>query len=322
MEIHHPQESDHPRIINVMTEWWKGRDLTSSLPRLFLMHFKSTSFIAEHENKLVGFLIGFFSADHETMGYIHFAGVHPTFQGQGLGKKLYHLFFEHCLKDNRSIVRSCTSPVNKESIAFHKRLGFHIMPSDHLMDDVPVHLDYSMPGDAKVLFKKILKKPQEGNISIQPADNKDFQTLSRLIRQSYQDVAQRFNLTIENCPKHPSNCSEEWIKKDFNRGVAYHILLKDGMPAGCAALEKADAKVSYLERLAVLPEFRHNGLGRQLVVHMLNQARQMDAKTISIGIIAEQKELKKWYEALGFSLVEIKNFDHLPFQVALMNIVL
>ncbi|MCD4674838.1 MAG: GNAT family N-acetyltransferase [Desulfobacula sp.] len=322
MNIQHPKESDHPRIISVMKGWWKGRDLTHALPRLFLIHFKSTSFIVEHDEKLIGFLIGFFSPDHLDQGYIHFAGVHPDFQGKGLGKKLYFLFFKKCLKENRTLVRSCTSPVNKGSIAFHKRLGFQIIPSDQSIDDVPVSLDYSKPGDTKVLFKKILKKNNDRQIAIKKASHKDICTLSVLINRSYQDVAQTFKLTKENCPKHPSNCTDEWIEKDVARGVTYYIVLEDGIPAGSVALEKATPELIYLERLAVLPEFRHNGLGKKLVEYVLYKARRIKAKTVSIGIIAEQEELKIWYETLGFTLVDIKKFDHLPFQVGLMEITL
>ncbi len=106
----------------------------------------------------------------------------------------------------------------------------------------------------------------------------------------------------------------------MERGVIYYILLEQGTPVGCTALEKAATHISYLERLAVLPEFRHRGLGKKIVEHIFYKARQMDSKTLSIGIIAEQEELKKWYESQGFIYMETKRFDHLPFQVGLMEI--
>ncbi len=156
MSIRHPKESDHLRIISVIKDWWQGRDVTQSVPRLFLNHFKSTSFIAEEDGLMIGFLIGFFSPDHADMGYIHFVGVHPDFQGKGLGKKLYQMFFDACLKHNRNIVQSCTAPINKGSIAFHMHLGFRIISSGHSIENIPVALDYNRPGDTKVLFEKRL----------------------------------------------------------------------------------------------------------------------------------------------------------------------
>ncbi len=317
MDIRHPTEADHLKIISVMKDWWGGRDLRQSVPRLFLIHFTSTSFIAEKNGELVGFLIGFFSPDHETVGYIHFAGIHPDFQRKGLGKKLYHLFFETCKKKGRHIIQSCTAPVNKNSIAFHTKLGFQILPSENKTDGIFIHLDYNRPGDEKVLFEKTLRQ-YAGRI--QKAGPADARLLSDLISASYLDVAQTFNLTPGNCPKHPSNCTKNWVERDFNRGVLYYILYKDGLPAGCAGLETIENKTAYLERLAVLPEYRHNGLGRQLIDHIFASAKQMGVKTIRIGIISEQDNLKEWYRTIGFIYVDTKKFDHLPFQVGYMKI--
>ena len=103
-------------------------------------------------------------------------------------------------------------------------------------------------------------------IHIREANSDDISLLSGLIRQSYRDVADRFQLTPANCPKHPSNCTDEWIENDFARGVSYFILERRGIPAGCVAIESAESDLCYLERLAVLPPERKKGLGSQLEV--------------------------------------------------------
>jgi ribosomal protein S18 acetylase RimI-like enzyme len=147
--------SDHPRIIKVMKDWWDGRDLTSMLPRLFLEHFYNTSMVVEdRKNELIAFLIGFLSQSQANECYIHFVGVHPEYRGFGVGTYLYHRFFQICKKNNRSIVRACTSPVNKQSIEFHKKMGFEIVPGNGHLLNVSVTLDYNCPGDPKVLFVK------------------------------------------------------------------------------------------------------------------------------------------------------------------------
>jgi hypothetical protein len=87
-------------------------------------------------------------------------------------------------------------------------------------------------------------------IQIRKVNAPDISLLSRLVRQSYRDVADRFNLTLENCPKHPSNCTDERIENDFRRGVNYYILEHKGKPAGCVAIERANAELCYLERLS------------------------------------------------------------------------
>jgi len=136
----------------VMTDWWGGRDLRPSVPKLFLDHFCNTSFVAERDHEMAAFLVGFLSPARRKEGYIHFAGVRPDCRKHGLGRAMYGRFFEFCRQRDRTVVRACTSPVNKGSIAFHTRMGFLIEPGDGMVDGVAVTLDYNRPGDHKVLF--------------------------------------------------------------------------------------------------------------------------------------------------------------------------
>ena len=154
---------------------------------------------------------------------------------------------------------------------------------------------------------------------IRAAGSADVPVLSGLIRVSFRDVAERFALNLENCPKHPSNCTEEWIENDFARGVAYYILESDGKPVGCVALEKANPELCYLERLGVVPQSRRQGFGKALVDHVFYEARALGAKQIGIGIISDDTELKLWYQRIGFVEKETKEFDHLPFLVTFMS---
>jgi GNAT superfamily N-acetyltransferase len=160
----------------------------------------------------------------------------------------------------------------------------------------------------------MIKKP----FLIREAGPNDKSILAGLIRDSYRDVAERFNLTLGNCPKHPSNCKDEWIENDLSRGVSFYILEHTGTPAGSVALEKADQDICYLERLAVLPESRRKGFGKALVEHVFARAKQLGAKQINIGIISQQKELKLWYRKIGFAEGITKKFPHLPFLVTFL----
>jgi diamine N-acetyltransferase len=156
-------------------------------------------------------------------------------------------------------------------------------------------------------------------IHIRQAGTADITLLSRLVRDSHQDVAERFGLTLDNCPKHPSNCTDEWIEKDLIRGVAYYIVEHDDVPAGCVAIEQASPGVCYLERLSVLPDQRRTGFGTALVNTILLKARTFGAVELNIGIIAHYNELKEWYKKIGFVEEETKDFKHLPFSVTFMK---
>ena len=139
-----------------------------------------------------------------------------------------------------------------------------------------------------------------------------------LIRKAFADVAARFGLTPENCPRHPSNCAPEWIETAIQKGVQFFLLEMDGGPAGCVAIEKGPPGVCYLERLAVLPAYRRRGLGKALVDRALSRAAALGAQRVEIGIIAAQEELKEWYRRLGFVETRTAEFPHLPFEVCFM----
>ncbi len=158
IKIRNAKPWDHQKIISVIPSWWGGRDLSASVPKLFLMHFSNSCFIAEKDSQLCGFLIGFRSQTYTNEGYIHFVGVDPGVRKIGLARTLYKRFYEVCLCDSRTIIKSCTSPVNKLSIAFHKRMGFSIEPGDSFVNDVPVTNGYLRDDDQKVLFTKVLSR--------------------------------------------------------------------------------------------------------------------------------------------------------------------
>ena len=61
IKIRNGKSSDHGKIVSVMPEWWGGRDLSSSVIKVFFIHFNQSTFIAEIEDELIGFLVGFMS---------------------------------------------------------------------------------------------------------------------------------------------------------------------------------------------------------------------------------------------------------------------
>jgi ribosomal protein S18 acetylase RimI-like enzyme len=147
----------------------------------------------------------------------------------------------------------------------------------------------------------------------------DAALLAGIISESNRDVAERFGLNGDNCPKHPSLCTEDWVLADFARGERYFILEDEGSAIGCVAYENPSEGLAYLNRLSVLPGHRRRGAGEQLVRHVIDLARSSQIETISIGIIAANEELKRWYLKLGFIEGETKTFPHLPFAVCYLR---
>ena len=123
IELRHAEPDDYDEAIGRVDEWW-GREVSPMLPRLFFVHFRDTTFVAEEDGRLAGFLCGFRSQTHADEAYVHFVGVDPAFRGRGVGRLLYERLFEAIRP--RSVVHCVTSPINEASIAFHTSIGFEV----------------------------------------------------------------------------------------------------------------------------------------------------------------------------------------------------
>ena len=146
--VRHVQPSDYGRVIQHVNEWWGGREMAPMLPRLFFIHFESTSFVADREDgTLAGFLIGFLSQTDRETAYVHFVGVAPAERGSGLGRELYERFFAAAREAGCSVVRCVTSPQNTASLAFHEAIGF---------EQEGTAEDYDGAGSSRVLLAKRL----------------------------------------------------------------------------------------------------------------------------------------------------------------------
>lgn len=148
---------------------------------------------------------------------------------------------------------------------------------------------------------------------------KDINSLVQIISEANKPVALDLNLTLENCPKHPSNCNSGWIADAIGKGEIFFIIQVNGETVGCMAYQDATDDICYLNRLAVLPKFQNRGVGEVLVNHFESYAKKRSKIIIGIGVIDQNLKLKEWYSKLGFTQTKIKKFNHLPFNVCFME---
>ena len=156
-------------------------------------------------------------------------------------------------------------------------------------------------------------------MQIRQAAHADITTIATLISTANRDVALRFDLNADNCPKHPSFCTDAWVAADLARGERYFIAEENASPIACVAYESPGAGLAYLNRLSVLPACRKRGVGAALVRHIIGIAQAGAIQKISIGVIGEHVDLQRWYAKLGFEPGETKRFPHLPFSVIYMS---
>ena len=54
--IRHAEPGDYARIISSVDTWWGGRSMSGMLPRLFFTYFRPWTFVAAHDETIIGFL--------------------------------------------------------------------------------------------------------------------------------------------------------------------------------------------------------------------------------------------------------------------------
>jgi len=146
-----------------------------------------------------------------------------------------------------------------------------------------------------------------------------FDECAAVIRSAFITVADDFGLTKENAPTNPAFIETDALFKMHERNISMFAVMEDGTVIGFFAVEKAKEDTYYMEKLAVLPSFRHKGCGRAIMDYVFDLVRDEGGKKVSIGIINENTVLKNWYIGYGFAETEIKVFSHLPFTVCLME---
>lgn len=142
-----------------------------------------------------------------------------------------------------------------------------------------------------------------------------------VIQKAFTTVANDFNLNNSNCPTHPSFINERKLLEYFEKGISMFRFVEDDKTVGFVAIEQPDEDQAkwYIEKLSVIPEFRHRGIGKELMQHAIKEIKQRGGSLISIALIDDQTILKDWYSKLGFTHVKTKQFSNLPFNVCFME---
>ena len=141
-----------------------------------------------------------------------------------------------------------------------------------------------------------------------------------IIRRSFKTVADEFGFTAENAPGFTafSTCEERLYWQMDNEPRLMFVNEQNSVICGYYSLLMQDNNECELNNLAVLPEYRHGGIGKKLLKHAFETADTHGCKRVNIGIVEENKRLRNWYEQNGFTHTGTKKFDFFPFTCGYM----
>ena len=142
-----------------------------------------------------------------------------------------------------------------------------------------------------------------------------------VLQKCFGTVALEFRLTRENNPSNPAFIDEASFKDHLKKDVEFYLCFEERKPAGCIAIERSpqDSTLFYIERVGVMPQFRHRKLGRKLIGNAFDKILELGGNRVSVGIIDQNVRLKNWYLEQGFSQMSVKKIDHLPFDVCFLE---
>ncbi|MCR4284511.1 MAG: GNAT family N-acetyltransferase [archaeon] len=94
----------------------------------FKMNCKTKySLVALIKNKLVGFIFAYETLPFKDKIYVRHLAVHPDFQKQMIGKKLYEAFIKNVRLSSKKEIEAGINPDNLPSISLHEKMGFNVI---------------------------------------------------------------------------------------------------------------------------------------------------------------------------------------------------
>lgn len=101
--------------------------------------------------------------------------------------------------------------------------------------------------------------------------------------------------------------SEELVRSYLEKGVCYTAQWNEEVLA-VALIMETQAKTMEVMNLAVKEEYQNKGIGKQLLLHVIEEIKKGDAKTIEIGTGNPGVVQMLLYQKCGFRIIGI-DFD-------------
>jgi diamine N-acetyltransferase len=147
----------------------------------------------------------------------------------------------------------------------------------------------------------------------------EFEPALEVIKASFRTVAEEFGANPQTWPWHSAFMTAARLCEILAEGLRLFAIYKDNLMVGVVGIRDLGEGRFSLEKLAVLPQWRHGGYGRRLVQFVCNFALQAGGKVVELGMIDEHTILKQWYIEQGFTAVKVWQPEGYPFSICKME---
>lgn len=148
-------------------------------------------------------------------------------------------------------------------------------------------------------------KQNQASIRIRPAEVNDTHAIATIHVAAWQNIYRNHipDVVLDNLSV--ANREQQW-QVLLSKGVKVFVIDKNKQIVGFVSLCKArdkDCPKFYGEISAIYlhPSVWHQGLGKKLCSVALNELKNMGFSDVILWVLAENKQARRFYEALGFS---------------------
>lgn len=148
----------------------------------------------------------------------------------------------------------------------------------------------------------------------------DLHDCLNIFHRGYETVAVEFGLTNENCPdRGRASLPYDKLLMEFENGALMFGYYLGEKNVGFLGMKMNSEDICKLNDIIVLPDYRQNGYGKELLDFCKIKAKELGAKKVLIGMIDDNKRLRKWYEDNGFVNIGYVKYEGAPFTVGKME---
>ncbi|MBQ7669205.1 MAG: GNAT family N-acetyltransferase [Clostridia bacterium] len=236
--------------------------------------------------------------------------VYPDFRSQGIGTAAFSLGLKYCFEKYGFdyILAGCMEG-NEISRKMLVSCGMIPHPEGNVIEK------HYLTGEDRIMYDFVKYRNE-----IKPVEVSDIPECVAVIRNSFKTVADEFGFTEENAPRFTAFAVNE-DRLLYHLNVEKRPMFKyveGGRIIGYYSLLINDSECE-LNNLCVLPEFRHRGLGKELLEDAFKESKRAGCAVVKIGIVEENTVLKKWYEGFGFRHTNCEKYDFFPFTCGYME---